>query len=574
MNDPIAEIEPCEKNEDQLLHALERVLASKPFAEVFRLRKFLEYVVTETIEGRKDRLKGFVIACDVFGKEDPTDAQTTTVVRVEAGRLRRRLKDYYEADGAGDPIRISIPKGGYAACFHRREDSTGTMEAVQAPPPEHISLGPLAWLAGAAILVVLFVALWRQEPQGVTRPEPATVSQPLIAVMPFQNLSGSEAGDPVAATLTEDIAIGLETITSIDVTSVSSVWGLNSPQLSPRAIGAELGATYILRGSIRALPPAPQITAGMFETKTGHQIWADHFTGTGSDFRELQRALVRRLTSSLSIEGDVAGINVFGQRFTVNKEAWQLYKQAMDLANPPSDPVRLDLARRAFENVIAMDPNFAGGYAGGAYVLAFKVFFLHSTDPDKDRAEALEFIRKSRELDPTFGFAHCAQAFLHISQKNFEGAINASNRAVEIQPNNSYINAYHGFIIGAAGDLEGGISFVERALRLDPLNPRSPYMNILGVLNYLAGNYTVARDYLIQNDKRGGPHGAGTRRFLAASYSKLGQETLAESVLLQANNLPPDETRWNEWMMSAFSDPQVPLRVMDEIALIKDQSKN
>ena len=94
MNDSATEIFPTDDNREQLLNALQRVLESKPFAEVVRLRKFLEYVVTETIEGRKDRLKGFVIACDVFGKEDPTDAATTTVVRVEERRdvwsLRRK----------------------------------------------------------------------------------------------------------------------------------------------------------------------------------------------------------------------------------------------------------------------------------------------------------------------------------------------------------------------------------------------------------------------------------------------------------------------------------------------------
>jgi len=99
MNETASNLQPGTHNSEQLLDALARVLASKTFAEVFRLKKFLEYVVTETIAGRGDRLKGFVIACDVFGKEDPSDAQTTTVVRVEAGRLRRRLKDYYESEG-------------------------------------------------------------------------------------------------------------------------------------------------------------------------------------------------------------------------------------------------------------------------------------------------------------------------------------------------------------------------------------------------------------------------------------------------------------------------------------------
>jgi len=69
------EIFPGPGNNDQLLDALARVLASDTFAEVFRLKKFLEYSANTTMAGQGDRLKGFVIACEVFGKEDPSDAK-------------------------------------------------------------------------------------------------------------------------------------------------------------------------------------------------------------------------------------------------------------------------------------------------------------------------------------------------------------------------------------------------------------------------------------------------------------------------------------------------------------------
>ncbi|RLA42481.1 MAG: hypothetical protein DRQ97_13965, partial [Gammaproteobacteria bacterium] len=95
---------------DELIsEALEKVLASALFADVPRLSRFLEFVVSETLAGRGERLKGFVIACEVFDKNDSSDAQTTTIVRVEAGRLRRRLTDYYEGEGGADELRISIP---------------------------------------------------------------------------------------------------------------------------------------------------------------------------------------------------------------------------------------------------------------------------------------------------------------------------------------------------------------------------------------------------------------------------------------------------------------------------------
>ena len=106
--------------------ALDNVMGSQAFSDMPRLKRFLEYIVTETIAGNGDRLKGVVIACDVFDKIDPDEAQSTTIVRVEAGRLRRRLSEYYRGEGKNDPVRIRIPKGGYVAVFDEMaEDSTG-----------------------------------------------------------------------------------------------------------------------------------------------------------------------------------------------------------------------------------------------------------------------------------------------------------------------------------------------------------------------------------------------------------------------------------------------------------------
>ena len=82
---------------------LERILASDTFADAPRLSQFLGYVVNESLSGRTDHIKGFTIAHDVFHRENPTDAQDSTIVRVEAGRLRRRLNDYYIKEGQRDP---------------------------------------------------------------------------------------------------------------------------------------------------------------------------------------------------------------------------------------------------------------------------------------------------------------------------------------------------------------------------------------------------------------------------------------------------------------------------------------
>ena len=92
---------------------LDRILGSAPFAHSKRRQRFLEYIVSETLAGRGERLKGYNIAIEVFDRPDDFDPNIDPVVRIEAGKLRDKLREYYEADGQHDLVRIELPKGCY-----------------------------------------------------------------------------------------------------------------------------------------------------------------------------------------------------------------------------------------------------------------------------------------------------------------------------------------------------------------------------------------------------------------------------------------------------------------------------
>lgn len=109
--------------------ALNRVLNSPSFKEAERLKSFLEYIVTETLEGRERQLLGKNIVSDVYGRTSDHDATTVNVVRVDAGRLRRRLDSYYANEGAGDTVKITVPKGGYVPVFKYASDIKDSQSA-------------------------------------------------------------------------------------------------------------------------------------------------------------------------------------------------------------------------------------------------------------------------------------------------------------------------------------------------------------------------------------------------------------------------------------------------------------
>jgi TolB-like protein len=572
MTETSSKLQPEPHNSEQLLDALARVLASTTFAEVFRLKKFLEYVVSETIAGRGDRLKGFVIACDVFGKEDPSDAQTTTVVRVEAGRLRRRLKDYYDSEGRNDPVRITIPKGAYSASFSNAPRESTTHGPPRAPGAgRQLIQQPGIWVLLVFLLALIVFSVWKFRPDSAAEPDILHNIRPTIAVLPFENMTGEDPDNSFAIGLTEDIVIDLGSLSALDVISISSVLPYRGHAVTPREIGIQLGAGYVLQGSVRGMPPNLRVTARLHETGSGRQLWAERFDRQVGDELALQKELARKVVTSLSISLQDDDVNAFGRRYTQNREAWYLYKQAMNLANPPSDPARLKLAQQAFNQVIGMDPDFAGGYAGGAYTRAFMVFFGHSGTPLADREAAMVLAARARDIDPSFGLTFSALAFIYLSQRKFDLALEMSEKANKIQPNAPYITVYHGFIAAANSDLDGGIEYAKHALRLDPLSARTPYLNILGLLHFLAGNYPEALDALMRNQERGGPLGPGSMQFLAVTYSKMGQMARAELTLKLADTMTPEDYNWETWFLSAFKDPALPHKVLDEIEIIRER---
>ena len=179
-----------------------------------RARRFLRYVVEETLAGRADRIKAYAIGTEVFERNADFDAQSDPVVRIEAGRLRRALERYYLSEGRSDPIVITIPKGAYVPHFTWRRQQVG--ESHPAPvdaPPENPDRSQqrhwTLWLTAAFIVVACLVggSLWgllrndaSHTPQGFAHLPP---SGSILVVMPFADLGEPPAARTYADGLTE-----------------------------------------------------------------------------------------------------------------------------------------------------------------------------------------------------------------------------------------------------------------------------------------------------------------------------------------------------------------------------------
>jgi Tol biopolymer transport system component len=147
-----------EQRPEPILAELEKVLADERFATSPSLTRFLRYAVAETLAGRTDGLKESVLGSMVFERREDFDPRLDPIVRVQAGKLRAKLRDYFEQEGAADPIRIEFPKGSYVPRFSRKPEPRDDARALPVSrwTKRRLALGAAA-AAGAA---VIFLAVW------------------------------------------------------------------------------------------------------------------------------------------------------------------------------------------------------------------------------------------------------------------------------------------------------------------------------------------------------------------------------------------------------------------------------
>ncbi|MBN7763362.1 hypothetical protein JYP52_19650 [Nitratireductor aquibiodomus] len=150
---------------DERLLALERLLENPEFRASDRNKRFLRFVVEETVAGRADRIKAFTIAVDVFGRDANFDATVDPIVRIAAGQLRKSLREYYAEAGQGDVVQIAIPLGAYVPTFDKRSSTSAFMSNLSRGFNKGPSLvAGAALLAAAALAVSTYAPVWLGQP--------------------------------------------------------------------------------------------------------------------------------------------------------------------------------------------------------------------------------------------------------------------------------------------------------------------------------------------------------------------------------------------------------------------------
>ena len=285
---------------DEVRGQLDRLLASAAFAGSARLSRFLRYVVERTLAGEGDRLKEYAVGVDVFDRDEAYDPRLDSLVRVEAGRLRTKLSEYYAAAGTADPVIIRMPRGSYAPVFEPRA-SAPPIAPEGAVPGARLSTGMagrrrLVAAAAAAAFLGAGLAAWRlgagPRGQGAGRPV-------VIAVLPFAHYSSSPADETLAARLTDGVTSELARTGALGVVSHTSALQFTGVRKPMREIARALGADVVLEATLLMEGDRVRIQARLVDAALGRKFWVEDFVGSAAEARELQQRIAASVVSAV-----------------------------------------------------------------------------------------------------------------------------------------------------------------------------------------------------------------------------------------------------------------------------------
>lgn len=363
------------------------------------------------------------------------------------------------------------------------------------------------------------------------------VQRASIAVLPFDS-AGDESGQSYFADgIVEDIIAALSRARWFLVIARSSSFIYRGRAFDTRTIGRELGARYILTGSVRKAGQRIRVTGQLVESQTGAQLWAGRHDGDLAHVFELQDRVAASVLAAVEPSLRMAEINRARRKPTENLGAYDLYLRAL-----PSLYAYTQTSFRDAETLLREAVERDGNYSDALASLADCVgrMALNGWTPDRDQAFAESCLLAGRAVlaDPenSTSLATAAWAYAMFSG-GFDQALELADRALALHPNSHAIRSYCGWVFAYAGESERAIEQFEEARRLSPVDPRG-YFPLLGIATsqFFAGRFreTIRLTQRILSEV---PAHNIARRYLAAALAHAGQpEEAAEAMsrLLEA----------------------------------------
>ncbi|HEX5047723.1 MAG TPA: hypothetical protein VFX89_11435 [Gammaproteobacteria bacterium] len=491
---------------------LDRVLNSRSFEAAGRSSEFLRFVVEQHLAGAADRLKGYTIAIEVFRRPPEFDAQSDPLVRVEAGRLRRRLLEYYAAEGHANPLRIELPRGGYAPQFRYATplESTGTFTPT--PPPQgrrlRRRLRAVAAVLIIALLAVLVVTQYRNRggaADGAASAEALALPKgPKILVLPFENLSGDPQIGYVADGVTEEIMLRLSEFHLFVIASQTS-WSYRDAGRAPAAIGAELGARYVLTGTVRSRSDRVRISARLVHAASGAQLWTAAYDESPSvaTLVDIQEKIAREVVETVAVPYGPIYEQELARATRKPAEHLDTYDCVLKYYayRRTIEPALHGETLQCFQSAVVREPGFADAWAGLAllYLDEYAYGYTPQSAPANALDRAREAARKALDIDGENYLANLALARVRFFRGDLDGFARSADRVLDLNANNADVLTTLGTLFEISGSPSRARPLIDNAIALSP-HPPSQYYVAKSIADLRAGRPDDALEAALKID--------------------------------------------------------------------------
>jgi len=314
--------------------------------------------------------------------------------------------------------------------------------------------------------------------------------KPSIAVLPFVNMSRDPEQEFFSDGITEEIITALSKSPYLFVIARQSTFAYKSKPVRVKQVSEELGVRYVLEGSVRRSGEKVRITAQLIDAMTGYHIWAERYDRDLKEIFALQDEIALRILKIVHVKLQTGGHEGETGKGTGNLEAFLKGMEARAHFYRFTKEENA-LARKLFEQVITLDPDYALGYAGLAWTHASDVWLGTSKSPDQSLGLAIKLGEKALVLDESQAGVHAYLGYLYAMTRQFDKAVVQAERALALDPNSSEVLLFAASVIAWSGRPKEAIPLYHKSIRLNPFAPGT-YFATLSLAYRLAGQYDEA----------------------------------------------------------------------------------
>lgn len=304
------------------------------------------------------------------------------------------------------------------------------------------------------------------EESGAPAAHPSTPGERgALAVMPFDNISPDQETDYFSDGLTEELIARLSVVSEIELVSRWASKQLKERKHDVRAIGAELGARYIVGGSVRRFHDSVRVTVQLVDVGSNRQIWGNTYKGKLDDIFDIQEQVAQQIVEALKLKLSFSEKVSLTKRQTVNAQAYDLYLRGQDYLYQLTKR-GVENAIQLFEKAIELDPRYAAAYA--ACSSAYGQMYQYFARDEKYRVRAQELSFKALMYDSNLPEAYTAMGLSYFLWGKLEEARASSRKAIELAPDDFIAHWTLGRIHFTNGEFEQAYDLFRRVTELKP----------------------------------------------------------------------------------------------------------